>query len=75
MQLVYVVWICFETVFCYFFIIETKNRTLEETAALFDGVDAAQLTAPRSVATSGTKDVREEPKLQEKQSHESGNTA
>ncbi|KAG1739297.1 hypothetical protein EDB19DRAFT_1908934 [Suillus lakei] len=26
-----------EFVFCYFFIIETKNRTLEECAAIFDG--------------------------------------
>lgn len=25
--------------FCFLFIIETKNRTLEETAALFDGED------------------------------------
>ncbi|KAG1751320.1 uncharacterized protein EDB91DRAFT_1078131 [Suillus paluster] len=31
--LVYIFWLCFELVFCYFFIIETKNRTLEETAA------------------------------------------
>ncbi|KAF9051363.1 hexose transporter [Panaeolus papilionaceus] len=38
--IVYVVWLAFETVFCYFFIIETKNRTLEETAALFDGEEA-----------------------------------
>ena len=38
-QIVYCVWLAFETVFLYFFIVETKNRTLEETAALFDGVD------------------------------------
>ncbi|KAF8527610.1 general substrate transporter, partial [Hysterangium stoloniferum] len=31
--LVYDCWICFEVVFCYFYIVETKNRTLEETAA------------------------------------------
>ncbi|KAF8893626.1 general substrate transporter [Infundibulicybe gibba] len=35
--LVYVFWLTFEATFVYFFIIETKNRTLEETAALFDG--------------------------------------
>jgi sugar porter (SP) family MFS transporter len=44
--LVYVCWLAVETVFCYFFIIETKNRTLEETAALFDGEEVVeQLTA------------------------------
>lgn len=38
----YCVWLVFEAVFCYFFIIETKNRTLEETAALFDGDQATR---------------------------------
>jgi len=38
---VYCCWIAFETVYCYFFIIETKNRTLEETAVLFDGAEIA----------------------------------
>ena len=36
--IVYCCWLAFELVFVYFFIVETKNRTLEETAALFDGV-------------------------------------
>lgn len=27
----------------YIYVIETKGRTLEETAALFDGVDATEL--------------------------------
>ena len=40
--IVYVVWIAFETAFCFFYVIETKGRTLEETAALFDGEDAAE---------------------------------
>ncbi|GLB45012.1 putative sugar (and other) transporter [Lyophyllum shimeji] len=31
--LVYVFWLVFETAFVYFFIVEIKNRTLEETAA------------------------------------------
>ncbi|EPT00583.1 hypothetical protein FOMPIDRAFT_1049619 [Fomitopsis schrenkii] len=35
----YCCWLFFQLVFCYLFIIETKNRTLEETAALFDGED------------------------------------
>ncbi|EIN08369.1 hexose transporter [Punctularia strigosozonata HHB-11173 SS5] len=38
--IVYVVWIVFEFVYCYLFVVETKNRTLEETAALFDGEQA-----------------------------------
>ncbi|KAF8068788.1 general substrate transporter [Lyophyllum atratum] len=39
---VYCCWLCVELVFVYFFIIETKNRTLEETAALFDGDQALE---------------------------------
>ncbi|KZT65322.1 general substrate transporter [Daedalea quercina L-15889] len=35
----YCCWLFFQLVFCYLFIVETKNRTLEETAALFDGED------------------------------------
>ncbi|EJD51331.1 general substrate transporter [Auricularia subglabra TFB-10046 SS5] len=38
--LVYVAWLAFELVFMWFFIIETRNHTLEETAAIFDGTDA-----------------------------------
>ncbi|GJJ14938.1 hypothetical protein Clacol_009208 [Clathrus columnatus] len=33
----YDAWLAFELVYCYLFVIETKNRTLEETAMLFDG--------------------------------------
>jgi len=40
--IVYVVWLMFELVFIYFFLVETKGRTLEETAVLFDGEDAAK---------------------------------
>ncbi|TFK38070.1 hexose transporter [Crucibulum laeve] len=43
--IVYCCWLCFELVYVYFFIVETKNRTLEETAALFDGEDAVQHVA------------------------------
>ncbi|KAF4607581.1 major facilitator superfamily protein [Pleurotus pulmonarius] len=40
--IVYCCWLAFELVFLYFFIIETKNRSLEETAALFDGEEATE---------------------------------
>ncbi|EUC55697.1 sugar porter (SP) family MFS transporter [Rhizoctonia solani AG-3 Rhs1AP] len=35
--LIYTVWLVFELIFIYFFAVETRNRSLEETAALFDG--------------------------------------
>ncbi|KAF8137318.1 hexose transporter [Boletus edulis] len=43
--LVYVCWLACEFVFLWFFIVETKGRTLEETAALFDGEDAVNQIA------------------------------
>lgn len=47
--IVYVCWIAFELVYCYLFVIETKNRTLEETAALFDGDEALETIAAHAV--------------------------
>ncbi|EMD33849.1 hypothetical protein CERSUDRAFT_117379 [Gelatoporia subvermispora B] len=35
--IVYCVWLVFELVFIYFFLVETRNKTLEETALIFDG--------------------------------------
>ncbi|EPQ52118.1 hexose transporter [Gloeophyllum trabeum ATCC 11539] len=60
--IVYVCWIAFEFVFLYFFVVETKNLTLEETAALFDGAEAAA-----EVAHAGATEVRED--ASEKGSH------
>ncbi|PBK90183.1 hexose transporter [Armillaria gallica] len=37
--IVYVCWIAFECVFLYFYVVETKGLTLEETAVIFDGDD------------------------------------
>ncbi|KIP06118.1 hypothetical protein PHLGIDRAFT_128472 [Phlebiopsis gigantea 11061_1 CR5-6] len=39
--IVYDCWLVFEIVFIYLYLVETKNRTLEETAALFDGEEVA----------------------------------
>ncbi|OJA10001.1 hypothetical protein AZE42_03823 [Rhizopogon vesiculosus] len=51
--LVYLFWLCFELVFCYFFIIETKNLTLEETAAIFDGSEGMAQIHGKAAATAG----------------------
>lgn len=51
--LVYIAWLCFEFVFCYFFIVETKNRTLEETAAIFDGVEGMTQIHDKAAAHAG----------------------
>jgi len=50
--IVYVCWIAFEMVFLWYFVIETKNRTLEETAALFDGEEEV------NAVTSAAHEVR-----------------
>ncbi|KAI5121082.1 hypothetical protein M0805_008595 [Coniferiporia weirii] len=38
--IVYCVWLAFELIFCVLLVVETKGLTVEETAALFDGVEA-----------------------------------
>ena len=59
----YVCWLAFEFFFLWFFLIETKGRTLEETAALFDGEDALEKITQQTEA----RDVQEDSPL-EKQS-------
>jgi len=49
--LFYLIWLVFELVFVLRYVIETKNRTLEETAALFDGDDEEVERAPEVVET------------------------
>ncbi|KAL5519648.1 hypothetical protein ACEPAH_1331 [Sanghuangporus vaninii] len=51
--IVYCVWLAFELVFIYFFLIETKNRTLEETALIFDGLDNVVKVTTRAAARAG----------------------
>jgi len=53
--IVYCVWLLFELIFVYFFVIETKGRTLEETSMLFDGPQsgADQLQANAEAKVEG----------------------
>ncbi|KAG6819636.1 hypothetical protein H0H93_009988 [Arthromyces matolae] len=64
--LVYVVWLIVETVFVYFFIVETKNRSLEETAALFDGEEAVETIASHHVASEAEKGSPTEEPIENK---------
>ncbi|KAH9484925.1 Lactose permease [Psilocybe cubensis] len=41
--------------FCYFFVVETKNRSLEETAALFDGTEAVLMVTEKAAENAGLK--------------------
>ncbi|KAJ6546213.1 general substrate transporter [Mycena vulgaris] len=53
---VYCVWLVCECVFLYFYLVETKNHTLEETAAIFDG--ATEKIADSAATHAGVaKDV------------------
>ncbi|CAL1706001.1 unnamed protein product [Somion occarium] len=54
--LVYVCWLAFEAGFVYIYVIETKNRTLEETAALFDGDETAARLAEDAAKRAGVSD-------------------
>ncbi|KAF9239829.1 hexose transporter [Melanogaster broomeanus] len=58
--IVYVCWLAFEFVFLWAFLLETKNRSLEETAALFDGEEALERIAQKAAA----QDVREDASLE-----------
>ncbi|KAH7925088.1 hexose transporter [Leucogyrophana mollusca] len=58
--LVYVCWLAVEFVFLYFFLVETKNRTLEETAALFDGEDVIEQIAAKGEGHEVREDAVDE---------------
>ncbi|KAJ7195580.1 general substrate transporter [Mycena haematopus] len=51
--IVYCVWLVAEGVFLFFYVVETKNRTLEETAALFDGEQATEQIVHTAAANAG----------------------
>ena len=59
LQIVYCCWLAFETLFCYVFIVETKGRSLEETAALFDGEEVVDQIQARACSTGDEKDIKE----------------
>ena len=59
LQIVYCCWLAFELVFVYIFVVETKNLSLEETAALFDG-DDVQSALSTVVAELRNGDVKDE---------------
>jgi hypothetical protein len=42
-QIVYCCWLCFELVYVWAFLVETRGLSLEETAALFDGEHAEDI--------------------------------
>ncbi|KAH7338561.1 general substrate transporter [Rhizoctonia solani] len=60
--LVYTCWLVFELGYMYMFVIETKGRSLEETAALFDGDEAVYELKDR-VAADLTESGREEKEI------------
>lgn len=59
-QIVYCIWLVFETVVVYFFIVETKGKTLEETAALFDGTEGVIYDAAANATARIVMDLRQD---------------
>ncbi|KAG8858389.1 hypothetical protein FRB96_005274 [Tulasnella sp. 330] len=55
--IVYCAFLVFELIFMYLFIIETKNRSLEETAAIFDGEEKVAEIHQRATQDAGLAHV------------------
>jgi len=53
--IVYTVWDIFETGYIYMFAVETKGRSLEETAVIFDDLDGTQANALAAAAAAQTQ--------------------
>ncbi|KAJ7610457.1 hypothetical protein FB45DRAFT_942522 [Roridomyces roridus] len=68
--IVYCVWLVCECVFLWFYLVETKNHTLEETAAIFDGMGASEKIAGDAAAHAGVGGAEPESK----RSDEKGST-
>ncbi|KIJ36375.1 hypothetical protein M422DRAFT_212350 [Sphaerobolus stellatus SS14] len=64
--IVYDCWLAFELVFCYLFVIETKNHTLEETAAIFDGAEGLEQVSHKAAVAAGLVHESREESLSEK---------
>jgi hypothetical protein len=58
---VYVVWLTFELVYVYLYIVETRGLSLEETSALFDGDEAHA-----AVVHAGQNAVRDDESVHDK---------
>ncbi|KAJ7610440.1 hexose transporter [Roridomyces roridus] len=69
---VYCVWLVCECVFLWFYLVETKNHTLEETAAIFDGMGASEKIADDAAAHAGVGVVGGQS--ESKRSDEKGST-
>jgi len=61
--IVYVAWLCFELAFIWKFAVETKGRSLEETAALFDGEEAVKELEQRAVHETAAPSTPSDEKL------------
>ncbi len=62
--LVYCVWLVFEFIFCYFYIVETSgNKSLEEIAAIFDGEGTVNVIRMRAKAKAAAQDEEATPHL------------
>ncbi|KAH8113763.1 hexose transporter [Phellopilus nigrolimitatus] len=59
--IVYCCWIGFELLYCIRYIVETKNLTLEETSALFDGPEALEQIEQQAAANTAvlSEDIHE----------------
>ncbi|KAG6839926.1 hypothetical protein C0991_010315 [Blastosporella zonata] len=62
--IVYCCWILFELAFLYLYVIETKNLTLEETAALFDGNEAVETVIAHAVDDGDKSSVYHDEKTE-----------
>jgi sugar porter (SP) family MFS transporter len=67
--IVYVCWLAFELVYCFLFVIETRHRTLEETAAIFDGEEATE-----NLAIAAGQKINEPNKNMDNLMHEKSET-
>ncbi|KAF8591256.1 hexose transporter [Ramaria rubella] len=64
--IVYDCWLAFELVFIYLYVIETKNHTLEETAAIFDGTEGLEKVSRKAAVIAGLASDSKEGSISEK---------